>query len=51
MLNKLLSWKQSQIYVLEGKLCTKVMQEVHDAPMAGHCGEKTIKELLRKIFY
>lgn len=29
----------------------KVMQEVHDVPMAGHCGEKTTRELLRKTFY
>jgi hypothetical protein len=37
--------------VLEGKLRMKVMQKVHDAPMVGHCGEKTTRELLGKTFY
>jgi hypothetical protein len=35
----------------KGKLHTKVMQEVHDAPTAGHYGEKTKKKLLGKTFY
>jgi hypothetical protein len=51
LLNGLLRWKQSQIYVLEGKLHTKVMLEMHDAPMAGHHGEKTKIELLGKTLY
>ncbi len=29
-------------------MSTKVMQEVHDVPMAGHHGEKTTRELLEK---
>jgi hypothetical protein len=37
--------------VLEGKLCMKVMQEVHDAPMVGHYGKKTTRELLGKTLY
>jgi hypothetical protein len=51
LLDGLLRWKQSRIYVPEGKLSTKVMQEVHDMPMAGHHGEKTTRELLEKTFY
>jgi Mor family transcriptional regulator len=47
----LLKWKQSLIYVLEGKLRTQVMQKVHDVPMAGHSGEKMTKEFLGKTFY
>jgi hypothetical protein len=30
----LLKWKQSQIYVPMGKLCTKIMGKKHDVPMA-----------------
>ncbi len=29
----------------------KVMQKVHDTPMAGHHGEKTTRQLLGKTFY
>jgi len=50
-LDGLLRWKQSRIYVPEGKLSMKVMQKVHDVPMARHHGEKTTRELLEKIFY
>jgi hypothetical protein len=35
----------------KGKLCMKVMQKVHDAPMAKHYGEKTKRELLGTTFY
>jgi hypothetical protein len=33
--------------------CTKlkVMQEVHDVPMVGQCGEKITMELLGKTLY
>jgi hypothetical protein len=31
-LDGLLKWKQSWVYVLKGKLHTKVMQEVHECP-------------------
>lgn len=51
MLNILLKWKQSQVYVLEGKLHMKTMHEVHDAPMVGHRGEKITREFLGKTFY
>jgi hypothetical protein len=51
ILDGLLKWKQSWVYVLEGKLHTKVMQEVHDASMVGHRGEKTTRELLDKKQY
>jgi hypothetical protein len=37
-LDGLLRWKQSQVYVLEGKLRIKIMQKV---PMVEHLGEKT----------
>jgi len=39
------------VFVLDGKLRTKAMQEVHDAPMAWHRGEKTTRKLLGKTFY
>jgi hypothetical protein len=32
----LLKWKQFQMYVLVNKLCTKVLEEVHDVLMATH---------------
>lgn len=35
----------------ERKLHMKLMQGVYDVPMAGHCGEKTTRELLGKILY
>jgi hypothetical protein len=37
--------------MLKGELHTKDMQEVHDAPIVGHYGEKITKELLGKTFY
>jgi hypothetical protein len=37
--NKLLRWKQFQIYVAIEKLHMKIMQEEYDVPMSGHCGE------------
>ncbi len=51
LLDGLLRWKQSCVYVLEGKLRTKVMQEMHDAPMVGHGSEKTTREMLGKTLY
>ncbi len=51
LLDGLFKWKQSRVYVSKGKLHMKVMQEVHDAPMVGHHGEKTTKELLGKTIY
>jgi ArsR family metal-binding transcriptional regulator len=35
----------------KGKVAMKVMQEMHDAPMARHHGDKTIRELLKKTLY
>ncbi len=37
--------------MLDGKLCMKIMQEVHDAPMAGHYAEKMTRKVLGKTFY
>ncbi len=51
LLDRLLRWKQSIVYVLKGKLRTKVMQEMHDAPMVRHQNEKPIRELLKKTLY
>jgi hypothetical protein len=51
ILDGLLRWKRSRVYVPKGKLCMKVMQEVHDAPMTKHCGEKKTKASLEKTFY
>jgi hypothetical protein len=51
LMGGLLKWKQSCVYVLKGKLHTKVMQEVHDVPMVGHHGEKTTRELLGKTIH
>jgi hypothetical protein len=48
LLDGLLRWKQSRIYVPKGKLSTKVVQEV---PTVGHHGEKTTRKLLEKTFY
>ncbi len=43
LLNGLLNWKQSWVYVLKGKLHMKVMQEMHVV--------KTTRKLLEKTFY
>ncbi len=51
LLDGLLKWKQSHVYVPKEKLHMKVMQDVHDVPMAGHHGEKTTRELLGKTTY
>ncbi len=49
--DNLLKWKQSRMYVQAGKLCTEVLEEVHDVLMVGHWGEKTICVELGKRFY
>jgi hypothetical protein len=36
--------------VLAKKLRMKIMQEEHDAPMAGHYGERTTRMVVRKKF-
>jgi hypothetical protein len=51
LLDGLFKWKQLQVYVPQEKLCTKVMQEVHDLPIVGHCEEKNMRATLSKIFY
>jgi hypothetical protein len=51
LLDGLLRWKQSQIYVPKGKLHIKVMQKVHDVPTMGHHGENKTRESLGKTFY
>jgi hypothetical protein len=48
---RLFKWKQSQIYVLARKLCTKIMQEEHDVPMVGCHGERTARVVVGKKFY
>lgn len=49
--DRLLKWKQSWMYVLVGKLCTKVLEQVHDILMARDQGEKTICIELGNFFY
>jgi hypothetical protein len=44
-------WKESWIYVLIGKLHTKIMQEKHDVPMVAHLGERTTIVAIGKRFY
>jgi hypothetical protein len=39
------------MYMLVNKLCIKVLEEVHDVPMAGHRGENTTQAELSKSFY
>jgi hypothetical protein len=50
LLNELPKWKQLCVYVVEGKLHMKVMQEMH-VSMARHHGEKTMKVILNKSLY
>lgn len=47
----MLRWKQSRNYVPTRKLCTKIMQEEYDVPMARQCGERTIRMVVGKRFY
>ncbi len=47
----LFKWKQSQIYVLVKKLCTKIMQKEHDVPIVGRHGERTSRVYVGKRFY
>lgn len=49
--DKLLKWKQFRMYVLVGKLHTKVLEEIHIVPMAGYQSEKTTHTELGKSFY
>jgi hypothetical protein len=39
------------IYVLVGKLHTKIMQEEHDVPMLGQCRERTTRVVVGKRLY
>jgi hypothetical protein len=43
--------KQSQMYMPTCKLHTKILEELHNVPMARHQGEKIIHTELGKSFY
>jgi hypothetical protein len=47
----LLKWKQSQIYVLVGKMCIEIMQEEHDVLLTRHHQEQTTKVAIGERFY
>ena len=51
LVDGLLKYKQSQVYVPQGKLRLLVLKEEHDSPIAGHRGEKTTVAAVSKRYY
>lgn len=52
LVNGLLKYKQSRVYVPQGKLRLLVLKEEHDSPIAGHRGEKaTIATVSRRYYW
>ena len=52
LVDGLLKYKQSRVYVPEGKLRLLVLKEEHDSPIAGHRGEKaTIATVSRRYYW
>ena len=51
LLDGLLKYKQSRLYVPQGKLRLLVLKEEHDSPIAGHRGEKTTIAAVSKRYY
>ena len=47
----LLKYKQSRVYVFQGKLRLLVLKEEHDSPIVGHRGEKTTVAVVSKRYY
>ena len=51
LVDGLLKYKQSRVYVPQGKLKLLVLKEVHDSPIVGHRGEKTTIAVVSKQYY
>ena len=51
MIDGLLKYKQSRMYVPQGKLRLLVSKEEHDSPIASHRGEKTTIAAMSKRYY
>ena len=51
LVDGLLKYKQSRVYVPQGKLRLLVLKEEHDSPIAGHRGEKTTIAAVSKRYY
>ena len=51
LLDGLLKYKQSQLYVSQSKLRLLVLKEEHDSPIADHRGENTIIAAVSKRYY
>jgi hypothetical protein len=49
--NGLIYYKQSCLYLLEGKLRRKLMREYYDSPLAGHRNDKVTTSELSKKYY
>ena len=49
--NGLLKYKQSRVYVPQGKLRLLILKEEHDSPIAGHRGEKATIAMVSKRFF
>ena len=51
LVDGLLKYKQSWVYVPQGKLGLLVLKEEHDNPIVGHRGEKTTIAVVSKRYY
>jgi hypothetical protein len=51
LVDGLLKYKQSRVYVPQGKLKLLIVEEEHDNPIAGHRGEKTIIAAVSRRYY
>ena len=51
LVDGLLKYKQSQVYVPQGKLRLLVLKEEHNSSIAGHRGEKTTIAAVSKRYY
>ena len=51
LVNGLLKYKQSRVYVLQGKLRFLILKKEYDSPIAGHRGEKTTIAVVSKRYY
>jgi hypothetical protein len=49
--NGLIYYKQSRLYLPEGKLRKEMMREYHDSPLAGHRNDKVTTSELSKKYY
>jgi hypothetical protein len=51
LVDRLLRFKQSWMYIPQGKLRLLVLKEEHDSPIAGHRGEKTTIAAISRRYY